>query len=79
MNQEQLNVLNRDVENIVQQYAGGLVTIIEMCDFFMHTRIRIGSDTELAGLLCPITGLRFPTKEETDAFMATMGNGTAIE
>lgn len=79
MNQERLNELNTEVRGAVEQYIGGLSTIVELCDFMTFMRKRIGQDTELAGLLDPNTGLRFPTKEETDAFMATMGNGTAIE
>ena len=70
MKQLRLNVLNDEVNEVTKQYANGMLTIIEFCDFMVNMRVRIGEDVALAGLTDPNTGLPFPTVAETDAFIA---------
>ena len=70
MKQERLDELNTEVVNMIQMFVSGMITIVEFTDAMANMKRRIGEDGDLAGLLDPNTGLRFPTKEETDEFMA---------
>lgn len=73
LTQDRFDTLNNELAEAMQQYVSGLITLVEFCDFASLIKSKLGSDpAAFAGLLDPNTGLRFPTKEETNAFMATV-------
>jgi hypothetical protein len=69
MDQQKLNELNTRTQECIQQYVNGMITLVEVCDCMAYVKKQIGDPAGLAGLLCPNTGLRFPTAEEVDKFM----------
>jgi len=72
MTQDQLDAVNKEATDCMEQFLNGLITIVEFAKFMSVLDRKFTADPDLYGLLDPNTGLRFPTKEETDAFMASV-------
>ena len=63
MTQEQLTILDAALVNLINQYRDGLTTAIEFMDAVRLLRDNI-KDADIAGLLDPASGLRYPSVEE---------------
>jgi hypothetical protein len=64
MQQQQLDVVGAEINALINQLQGGLITVIEFVDAIAHKRVYLPNEDALCGLLCPFTGLRYPTAEE---------------
>jgi hypothetical protein len=69
LSQETLNAINADILAITEQYTSGLITIQEYVSAISNRKVMI-DNLDVSGLTCPNTGLRYPTKEETDKFIS---------
>ncbi len=70
MNQDRLNALHSEVTAITNQYASGLITVIEFLNAMVTLRTAIGDDVILDGLTDLSTGLAYPTTAEIAAIDA---------
>lgn len=75
VNQDALNAINADLIAITEQYVSGMITVQEFVDGIARRKPQTDR-LDYAGLFCPNTGLRYPTKEETDKFMEEFENVT---
>ena len=71
LTQAEFNTIGKEITAVIEQLKSGMITVTEFLDFM--TRIKIPPDAT-AGLICPFTGLAYPTVAETDAFMATVAS-----
>jgi hypothetical protein len=68
MNQTQLDLIGTRLGEVLQQYNEGLITIVELLDFAVMIRgDRTVCYESVAGLIDPITGLRYPSQAELAA------------
>lgn len=66
--QSKLNKVGEQINDLNHQLNNGLCTVNE----YLSKMAELACTTEvldLTGLICPITGLRYPSEEETNAFM----------
>lgn len=66
--QSKLNEVGEQINDLNHQLNNGLCTVNE----YLSKMDELACTTEvldLTGLICPITGLRYPSEEETNAFM----------
>jgi hypothetical protein len=57
------------IAEVTSQLNAGLITIHEFLDFMARQRDAI-SGLKIEGMICPFTGLRYPTAEELAAIDA---------
>lgn len=62
MKQEDFNQIAEELAERINHVNNGLCTVVE---FILAVRSINLLDGEVAGLLCPFTGLRYPSKTET--------------
>lgn len=68
MNQTQLDKLGTELGAVIEQYHNGMITVVELLDFAVKARSnRSVSYDSVAGLVDPVTGLRYPSQAELDA------------
>lgn len=65
-NQQALNSVCAELVAVVEQFANGLITVTEVIDFAVALKPKADS-ISLSGLLCPVTGLRYPNNDEIKA------------
>ena len=63
MTQENLDTLHLLVREIVQLWADRLITDLEFVGHVGDAMMALPDEPEVAGLLDPNTGLRYPTKQ----------------
>lgn len=68
MDQNQLNAIGTELGAVLEQYANGMITVVELLEFAVKLhRNQAVSYESVAGLLDPVTGLRYPSAEELAA------------
>lgn len=70
MKQNELDVIGVELGAVTAQLLNGTITLTEFVDAVARFKPQTDVPDCTAGLVCPFTGLRYPTVAETDAFMA---------
>ena len=72
MNQANLDYIGQEITAVTEQLVMGLITVTEFVDTIASFKRVTDVPDCTAGLLCPFTGLRYPTVAESDAFIASL-------
>lgn len=72
MNQKELDVIGQQLTAVTEQLNAGLITITEFVNFIAHMKRVTDVPDFAAGLVCPFTGIRYPTVEEAEWLMSKM-------
>lgn len=70
--QAKLDYIGEEITAVVEQLGMGLITLTEFVDTIASFKRITDVPDGTAGLLCPFTGLRYPTVAESDAFIASL-------
>lgn len=78
MTQDEFDRVHTELVALSEQYAQGLVTIIEYLNKVVDMRMRIGLRTNICGLIDPASGIRLPSEEELRKLDAVMTFGLGL-
>lgn len=69
MKQVDFDAIGIEINGLIDQLKGGLITLTEFLDATGNIKKYLAPTDDWAGLVCPFSGLRYPTLEETDEFI----------